>query len=170
MKVYADTSFLVQLLTQEAGTKAAVADYRRLGRPRLFLLPLHHLEITNAIQQRVFRQRHTLPSWEHSAIKRERDTSFALLEKYITRRAFIEITHDMETTFELGRRLSAKYADRLGCRGIDTLHVALAIELGCNVFLTADRVQGALAREEGMDDAISVNGSFEVNGVAGQPQ
>ena len=164
MKVYADTSFLVQLLTQEPGTKAAVVDYRRLGRPRLFLLPLHYLEITNAIHQRVYRQRHTLPSWEHSAIKREPDTSLALLEKYILRRAFIGISHDMETCFELARRLSAKYADRLGCRGIDTLHVALAIELECKVFLTADRIQGALAREEGLTDAISVNEAFEVNG------
>jgi len=170
MKVYADTSFLVQLLTQEPGTKGAVADYRRLGRPRLFLLPLHHLEITNAIHQRVFRQRHTLPSWEHSAIKRERDTSLALLEKYIARRAFIEISHDLETAFELARRLSAKYADRLGCRGIDALHVALAIELDCKVFLTADRSQGALAREEGLTDAISVHESFEVNGTNGARQ
>ena len=52
MRAYADTSFLVKLLTQEPGTASAVADYRRLGRPPVFFLPLHSLEVANAIRQR----------------------------------------------------------------------------------------------------------------------
>jgi hypothetical protein len=73
MRAYADTSFLVKLLTQEPGTKSAVADYRRVGRPPVFLLPLHHLEVANAIRQRAFHQRHTTSSSDRSGIKRERD-------------------------------------------------------------------------------------------------
>jgi hypothetical protein len=46
-------------------------------------------------------------------------------------------------------------AERLGCRGFDLLHVALALELECDTFLTADRVQGALARAEALDVTIS---------------
>lgn len=157
MRAYADTSFLVKLLTQEPGTKAAVADYRRLDRPALFLLPLHHLEVANAIRQRAFHQRRTLPSSERSAIKREREASLALLQKYISRRAFIEISHDMEPAIELARSLSAKHTERLGCRGFDLLHVAFALELQCEAFLTADRIQGALAQAEGLAVTVSAN-------------
>jgi predicted nucleic acid-binding protein len=156
MRAYADTSFLVKLLTQEPGTKAAVADYRRLGRPPVFFLPLHHLEVSNAIRQRAFHQRHTTPSCDRSAIKRERDTSLALLQMYISRRAFIEVSYDMDTAIEAARSLSEKHTERLGCRGFDLLHVALALELECEAFLTSDRIQSALARAEGLDVLVTV--------------
>ncbi len=155
MRAYADTSFLVKLLTQEPGTVAAVGDYRRLGRPAVFFLPLHGLEVTNAIRQRAFHQRHTLAASERTAVKRERDTSYALLQKFISRRAFIEITVDIDSAIERARGLSEEHTERLGCRGFDLLHVALALELECDTFLTADRIQGALARAEGLDVSIS---------------
>jgi hypothetical protein len=62
MRAHADTSFLVKLLTQEPGTAIAVADYRRLGRPSVFFLPLHSLEVANAVRQRAFHQRQ-FPLW-----------------------------------------------------------------------------------------------------------
>lgn len=155
MRAYADTSFLVKLLTQESGTATAVADYRRLGRPPIFFLPLHSLEVANAIRQRAFHQRKSTQSSERSPIKRQRDTSLALLDKFISRRAFIEISHDLDAAIELARNLSAKHTERLGCRGFDLLHVALALELECETFLTSDRIQGALARAEGLDVTVS---------------
>ncbi len=155
MRTYADTSFLVKLLTQEPGTVKAVADYRSLGRPPVFFLPLHSLEVTNAIRQRSFHQRHTIPSSERSEIKRECDASLALLQKHILRRAFIEISHDMDAAIERARGLSAKHTMQLGCRGFDLLHVALALDLECEAFLTSDRIQGTLARAEGLNVTIS---------------
>lgn len=157
MRAYADTSFLVSLLTQEPGTAAAVGLYRRLGRPPMFFLPLHELEVANAIRQRTFHQRHTLPASERVAIKRERDTALALLGKYISRRAFIEISLDMDAAITVARTLSEKHTERLGCRGFDLLHVALALELECDTFLTADRIQGNLARAEGLDVTVSAD-------------
>jgi predicted nucleic acid-binding protein len=157
MKVYADTSFLVKLLTQEPGTTTAVADYRRLGRPPVFFLPLHGLEIANAIRQRAFHQRRTTPSSERLSIKRERDTSLALLNKYISRGAFVEISLNMDAAIERARRLSDKHTERLGCRGFDLLHVALALELECKDFLTADRIQASLARAKGLHITVSAN-------------
>lgn len=157
MRAYADTSFLVKLLTQEPATADAVGVYRRIGRPPVFFLPLHGLEVANAVRQRAFRQRHATPASERGAIKRERDTSLALLGKFIGRRAFIEITMDMNTAIEAARSLSERHTERLGCRGFDLLHVALALELECEAFLTADRVQGALARAEGLEVTISVD-------------
>jgi predicted nucleic acid-binding protein len=155
MKTYADTSFLVKLLTQEPGTKEAVADYRRLGRPRVFFLPLHNLEVTNAIRQRAFHQRHTRPSSDRSAIRRELDASLGLLQTYISRRAFIEVSHDMDAAIELAHTLSVKHTERLGCRSFDLLHVALALQLECEAFLTTDANQGTLAKAEGLDVTVS---------------
>jgi predicted nucleic acid-binding protein len=155
MRTYADTSFLVKLLTQEPGTAAAVGVYRRLGRPALFFLPLHGLEVTNAIRQRAFHQRRMLGSSERSGVKRERDTALALLHKLISRRAFTEISIDMDPAIQRARELAEQHTERLGCRGFDLLHVALALELKCETFLTADRIQGALARAEGLDVTLS---------------
>jgi predicted nucleic acid-binding protein len=157
MKAYADTSFLVKLLTRERGTEAAVDLYRRIGRPPLFFLPLHGLEVANTIRQRAFHRRRTTPSSERLAINRERDASLALLDKLIARRAFNEVDMAMDAAIELARELSAKHTERLGCRGFDLLHVALAVELECETFLTSDRVQGALAGAEGLNVAVSAD-------------
>jgi predicted nucleic acid-binding protein len=156
MRAYADTSFLVKLLTQEPGTAAAVDLYRRIGRPPVYFFPLHGLEVANAIRQRAFHQRHTAASSERASIRRERDTALALLDKYILGRAWIETAVDMDAAIEVARGLSVKHTERLGCRGFDLLHVALALELKCEIFLTADRIQGALARAEGMEVAVTV--------------
>lgn len=155
MRAYADTSFLVKLLTGEEGTAAAVDLYRGLGRPPVFFLPLHSLEVANAIRQRAFHQRRTAPASGRLDLKRKRDTALALLDKYIARRAFIEAAVDLETAIGLARNLSDKHTERLGCRSFDLLHVALALELECDTFLTADRIQGALARAEGLDVTVS---------------
>ena len=64
MRAYADTSFLVKLLSEEPGAAEAVAEYRRLHRPRLFYLPLHALEVENAIRHRAFHERRVRPAGE----------------------------------------------------------------------------------------------------------
>ena len=155
MRAYADTSFLVKLLTQEPGTARAVADYRRLGRPPVFFLSLHNLEVANAIRQRAFHQRHTQASSARPAIKRERDRSLELLHKFVSQRAFIEVSQDMDAAMELAQSLSEKHTERLGCRGFDLLHVALALQLECKAFLTCDSIQGALASAEGLDATVT---------------
>src|SRR6266702_1001653 len=108
MRVYADTSFLVRLLADEPGTERAIADYRRLGRPAVFFLPLHALEVANAIRQRAFHLRRTTRGPERAAIKRETKAAFGLLAKFISRRAFIEATVDTDKALEAASALSAK--------------------------------------------------------------
>ena len=50
MRAYADSSLILRLVTGEFGAQRAVAEYRRLGRPSLFYLPLHALEVENGIR------------------------------------------------------------------------------------------------------------------------
>jgi len=59
MRAYADTSFMVKLVTDEPGSEAAMAEFRRLDFPALFFLPLHGLEVANAIRHRAFHLRRT---------------------------------------------------------------------------------------------------------------
>jgi hypothetical protein len=72
--------------------------------------------------------------------------AFALLRKYLFCKTFVETSQDIELAIERARHLSEKHTERLGCRGFDLLHVALALELECEIFLTADGNQGDVAR------------------------
>jgi predicted nucleic acid-binding protein len=62
----------------------------------------------------------------------------------------------MDRAIEAAKALSERHTELLGCRGFDLLHVALAVELECEAFLTSDRIQGALARAEGLDVIVSI--------------
>ncbi len=150
MRAYADTSFLVRLVTTEPGSAEAMAEFRRLGFPPLFFLPLHALEVTNAIRQRSFHLRRSTGRRQLAAIARERDAALTRVEHWIGRGWLSEVASDWEEALARAKSLSECYTERLGCRGFDLLHVALALELECDIFLTADRIQGDLARAEGL--------------------
>jgi len=150
VRTYADTSFLVKLLGEEAGAVEAVGEYRRLHRPRLFYLPLHALEVENAIRHRAFHERRIRPARERTQVIRERDAALARVSQYLKRGALQEISLDMDSAFDRARRLSSNYTDRLGARAIDLLHVACALVLESEVFLTFDHRQAELAKAEGL--------------------
>jgi predicted nucleic acid-binding protein len=157
MRAYADTSFLVKLMTTEPGSEAAMSEFRRLDFPPLFFLPLHALEATNAIRHRAFHLRRSVPTGQRAATVRERDAALARIERWLERRWLVEAAADYDEAFMRARMLSERYTERLGCRGFDLLHVSLALELECEGFLTSDRVQGALARAEGLQVTISAD-------------
>ena len=155
MRAYADTSFLVKLVTDEPGSQATMAEFRRLDFPPLFFLPLHGLEVTNAIRHRAFHLRHSAGSGQRAATTRERDAALSRIERWVKRGWLIEAIADCDDALLHARTLSERHTERLGCRGFDLLHVALALDLECEAFLTSDQIQGALARAEGLDVTIS---------------
>lgn len=157
MRAYADTSFLVKLVTDEPGSPAAIDEFRRLKFPPLFFLPLHGLEVTNAIRHRAFHLRRTTESGQRTGIARERDAALDRIERWLKRGWLLEATADCDEALMRARTLSASHTERLGCRSFDLLHVALALELECEAFLTADRIQGTLARAEGLKVTVSAD-------------
>lgn len=150
MRIYADTSFLVKLLSEEPGGAEAVAEYRRLNRPRLFCLPLHALEVENAIRHRAFRERRIRPASERAQIVHERDAALARVYQFLKRGALDEITLEMDSAFARARQLSAAHSEKVGARAIDLLHVACALLLESEVFLTSDQRQADVAKAEGL--------------------
>jgi len=150
MRTYADSSFILRLVTGESDSPATIAEYRRLGTPRLFFLPLHALEVRNAIFQRAFHQRRSISSGERQHVARERDTALACLERLIARRALLDVTMDMDAATTRAAILSTTHTERLGARAIDLLHVASALTLESELFLTTDARQANLAKAEGL--------------------
>jgi predicted nucleic acid-binding protein len=150
MRTYADTSFLLKLLSQESDSDVVVAEYRRLGVPSLFFLPLHALEVRNAILQRAFHQRRSISAGERQLVARARDAAFARLQHYLTRRALLDVAMDMDAALALATKLSRAHTERLGARAIDLLHVASALTLESEQFLTTDARQAQLAKAEGL--------------------
>jgi hypothetical protein len=151
VRAYADSSFILRLVIVDADSESAMAEYRRLDYPPLFYLPLHALEVGNAILQRAFHQRRSVASGERQHVTRERDAAFGRLERYLSRRALMEVTLELETALARAAKLSAAHTERLGARAIDLLHVACALELESELFLTTDARQALLARTEGLE-------------------
>lgn len=150
MRAYADSSFLVKLLGEEAGGPEAVAEYRRLKRPRMPYLPLHALEVENAIRQGAFHATRARPAGERAQITRERDAALARLARFLKAGVLSEVIVDMDAALDWARRLSSAHTDRLGTRAIDLLHVACALLLESEVLLTCDHRQAELAKAEGL--------------------
>lgn len=151
MRIYADSSFMLRLITGEAGSPETIAEYRRLGSPRLFFLSVHALEVRTAILQRAFFERRTLPSGSRQQISRRRDAAFARLEVLLSRRALVEVDIDLAATLFVAQDLSTKHTERTGARSIDLLHVACAMALKTERFLTNDDRQADLAKAEGLE-------------------
>lgn len=150
MRAYADSSFILRLVTKEADSGGAIAEYRRLGTPPVFFLPLHTLEVCNAILQRAFHERRSLASRERQHINRDRDAALSRLRHFIARRTFLEVTLHSDEAIERASQLSRAHTERLGARAIDLLHVANALILNSEVFLTTDIRQAQLAEAESL--------------------
>lgn len=150
MRAYADSSFILRLITTEPGSSETIAEYRHLGKPPLFFLPLHGLEVRNSILQRAFHQRRSNLSGERRHVARERDAAFDRSKHLIGRRTLLEVTVDMEAIISRAAKLSASHTERIGTRAIDLFHVAAALMLESELFLTTDARQEDLAKAEGL--------------------
>jgi predicted nucleic acid-binding protein len=150
VRAYADSSFILRLVTGEVDSPEIVAAYRRCGSPKLFFLPLQALEVRNAILQRSFHQRRSISAGDRQHVARERDAALTRLEHLVALRALLDVTLDMDAAIARAAKLSATHTERLGARAIDLLHVASALTLESELFLTTDARQAQLAKAEGL--------------------
>jgi predicted nucleic acid-binding protein len=134
MRVYADTSFLVSLYFADA--HSAPAAQAMLSKPTLFLTPLSELELVNALELALFRR-----VADASAIR----ASQAAFRQDIEQGVFSPQPLPA-TVFEVAARLARRRSARLGTRTLDILHVASALLLRADRFLTFDARQRRLAR------------------------
>lgn len=78
------------------------------------------------------------------------EEALRLLDGDLTARRLVGMSLDFPRVFERASELSARYASKLLCRSLDVLHVASALELRIERFVSADDRQIALARECGL--------------------
>lgn len=150
MRAYADTSFVVALLAPHAGTGEAVDAYRRLRKPALFFTRFHEAEVMNALRLRAFMEGREGGVAQRATARRERGVAMARLKHYhalgVLRRTDVEWEAVLDRVLEL----SETHTERVGSRTLDLIHVAAALLLGSEVFLTGDARQARVAEGEGM--------------------
>ena len=136
MSAYYDTGVLLKLYTEELDSEAA-REFVTRRKAALCLTELHRSECVNALQLKRFRGECTEVQAAQALADVEED-----LRAGVLRMAGL----DWDAAWRSCRTLSLAHALRTGCRTLDALHVAGALQLGCREFVTADARQGALAR------------------------
>ena len=139
MRTYADSSFLISLYTPDSNSARALEEFLESG-PQFPLTPFGEFEFANALELRVFRRELT---------PREADAYLQALQTDV--RAGVFLRRAMPAAaYERALLLARRHTRQSGVRSLDILHVAIALELGTDVFLTFDRGPKKLAQTTGL--------------------
>ena len=137
---YVDPSGLIKLYFHHPDS-AAMSAWRARVRGALPVTRHGRLEIVNGLCQLAFRRGMTMPALGDALASVEDDfTAGRYLYADILWRSALRRADD----------LSREYTPEIGCRSLDILHVACALELGLPRFLTFDLRQRRLARSVGL--------------------
>jgi predicted nucleic acid-binding protein len=146
MIVFPDTSFICSLYRKQRNSLQAVTYQKMLSEP-LPISTLLLLEFRQSIrlQARLFVQDRSrgFPKAEGAAMLRaiQSDLADGILQM---------VAPDWADVHRIAEELSSKYTESGGHRLADILHVATAIHVGTEQFLTFDVNQRKLAEAEGM--------------------
>jgi predicted nucleic acid-binding protein len=140
MRAYADTGFIVTLYKEEATSTRAAALMARLA-TTVHLSQLGELEVRNALHLAVFRG--------------ELSAADAALKKRtflgdVANGIFSITPVPASELFPKSCQLADRHSSRLGTRSLDLLHVAAALLLKADTFLSFDERQRKAAKLEGL--------------------
>lgn len=140
MNVYLDTGALVPLYVTEVFSEA-VTTYLESRGEAVPLSSFHRLELENALRLKVFRGELT-DKLRLAALRKIEDgmeTGMLVLRPV-----------NWSSALEKARHVSERVTQKTGCRTLDVLHIAIAAQWGCSVFVTADDRQMKAAKLEGL--------------------
>lgn len=140
MRVCCDTSFLFSLYGRDTFTPVALAATREVAKAPS-LSPFNEYEFLNAVRLACFRQ----------AIGGEQ--AAAMLEDFAADMAAGRLapeTASLTAILEEAKRISAKHTQAHGHRAFDILHVAAAVTMKADAFLSFDLNQRQLAKAAGL--------------------
>ena len=140
MVAFADTGFIASLYLEETTSKAADAALGEKRQP-LPLTPLIALELRNAFNRAVQRQRITLA---------QRDALWQDVAADIASGFLVPTPVASGQLHDQARQLSDRHTPTLGTRSLDLLHVAAALILGSKTFFSFDDRQRKAAASEGL--------------------
>lgn len=148
--VYADSSFIVSLLLPDAATTEVKSVYWMLRRPKLVFSALHEMEVRNSFRVNEFVQKRNFAVKLHPEMVMRRTQAERRLKVLLQRGALRPVVSSWHGITQRFADLSERYTVELGCRTLDILHVAFALELRCRDFITCDVRQSELAKREGL--------------------
>ena len=137
---YADTSVLISVYTRDANSEEALGLFLG-GHDRVLVTPFGETEFVNTIELLVFRRIIGASEAAGTLLDFERDLRAG---------SYLESRPVPTGSWQQAHVLSRRYTSQLGTRGMDVIHVALAIELGVQVFYTFDKDQAKLAKRAGL--------------------
>lgn len=137
---YADPSALLKLYLNEPESRA-MAIWRARQAGALPVTHHGHVEMVNAIGLAAHRGFLSEPS---------RVAALAALDDDLVQGRMHRADLHWRAAFRRAAELSLNHTRTLGTRTLDILHVASALELGLNRFVTFDERQAALARAAGL--------------------
>lgn len=138
MIAYADSGFLLALYLEEVYSPLALAVIE--ARPLLWLTPLHIAEVANALALRLFRRQSPAKTIAEAANAFAQDRTAGVYREQTWNAAL----------WDQAANLSRQYSVRLGTRTLDVLHVAAAMAVQPEFFLSFDRRQRSLANAAGL--------------------
>ncbi len=137
---YFDTGVLLKLYLPEPRAAEAVALVNsNPGKPAVN--HLHELEMRSALRQKAGRG---------ELSQSECDVLIAHVESDLATGVHDRVTVSWPDVFATAEALSAAHSVATLCRTLDTLHVALALELGATEFCTFDLRQSRMATAAGL--------------------
>lgn len=138
---YLDTGFALKRYVQEPNSPAARATLLTY-KPPLYLPDILEMEIVNALHGKVFRGEMT---------ESERDQCLADFQVDIATGFWHRVSIGPTSLRNRVVAIAALRTASLGCRTLDILHIAAALELGCTDFLSFDHRQRSAALAEGLN-------------------
>lgn len=147
MSLYPDTSFLCSLYRLQHTSAEAVAFKQDQLRGPLPVSSLLLLEFRQSVRLQV---RMFTGDRRKGFSEREGDAMLRALQSDLAGGELEMVAPDWADVHRIAEELSAKHTPARGHRLADILHVATAIHLGAEQFLTFDGNQQLLAESEGM--------------------
>jgi predicted nucleic acid-binding protein len=139
-RTYVDPSALLKLYVHEPES-AAMSAWRIRTKGALPLSEHGRLEIVNGICLAAFRKTISAEAM-HDAL--------ASFDEDLADRRYVHADVLWRATLRRAGEVSRAHTATVGCRALDVLHVATALELGLRTLVTFDRRQQQLARVSGL--------------------
>ena len=138
---YSDASFLVSAFGKDGNTPQAKTWLRACKSFPIIVSRLSEFEMDTALRAAVLGRRLS----EETAVEARQSFIRAKLEGYFEQREI-----KPHQWFPQAHRISANAQIESACRALDVLHVAAAVLLKADGFLTFDEAQSKLAEHEGL--------------------
>ena len=143
MSAYYDTGVLVPFYVNEVFSDAVATFVESRNEP-LPLNAFHQLELENALRLKVFRD------------ELDADGCRSVLDKigsHVREGKIVLRPVDWIGAMDRARRIGANVTAKAGCRTLDLLHVAIAVQWKSEIFVTADDRQLKAAHAAGLRTA-----------------